>query len=174
MIQKYHISLRVIHWLMALIIISLLASGIYMTTLTNQPFRPTFYNLHKSFGVIVIFLFTLRIISKIKHKAPKLPKTINRNIQKLAHGTHHLIYLLMITIPLSGYLMSNSYGYAVKLFGTKLPNLVEKNYQLAGLFSNIHQYAAYFLIFLLILHIGAVIKHRFFEAKENDILPRML
>jgi cytochrome b561 len=161
---------------MALIIISLLAVGIYMTNFLPKDSinRSTIYGLHKSFGVVVICLIIIRVINRFFHKPPSLPNSIKKLEQNLAHLAHFALYLFMFLVPLSGYLMSNSYGHAVKLFGLKLPLIIQQNFKLADIFSEIHELSAYGILALISIHILAVIKHRFFDKKENDILPRML
>ena len=174
--NRYALSSRIFHWLMALIILGLLGIGIYMTNFLSKESlnRDLFYSLHKSFGVIAIFLIILRIGNRIAKKAPKLPNTMLKYEIVLSHLGHFGLYLLMIIVPISGYLMSNSYGYAVKLFSFEMPFLVGTDYGLGKLFSTIHEYGAYLLIALIVIHIAAVIKHRFFDKPENDVLQRML
>lgn len=174
--MKYNFSARIIHWLMAIIILSLLVVGIYMTSFLDKDSanRATIYAFHKSFGVITIFLIIIRIINRFIFKAPKLPKTFKKTDIFLAKIGHFLLYLFMVIVPFSGYLMSNSYGYAVKLFGFTMPLMLETNYKLAPIFSEIHEISAYSLLALIIIHLLAVIKHRFFDLKENNILSRML
>lgn len=174
--QKYHISSRVIHWVMAIIILSLLAVGIYMEDFLpkDASYRMQVYNLHKSFGVIALILIFVRIFNRFLHKAPALPESIPAHEKFLAHLVHFLLYVLMLIMPFSGYLMSNSYGYPVHLFGLKMPNLVEKNYELGAIFAKTHHYAGYILIALLFLHILGALKHKFFDKPENDILKRMI
>jgi cytochrome b561 len=174
--KKYHIVARIIHWAMSLIIISLLCIGFYMVYLLDKDSvnRADIYSLHKSFGVAVLILFFVRVFVRITKKAPTLPDSISRNIQKLAHFVHYSLYFLMISMPLSGYLMSNSYGYPVKIFGASLPFLIGKNIELGKIFALMHMYLGFAFVAFLFLHIAGVIKHRFFDKKENDILPRMI
>lgn len=130
------------------------------------------YNLHKSLGVLVIFLFFARIINRHINKAPA-PLENLQNWEKISSKiTHILLYLLMFIIPVSGYLMSNSYGYAVKFFGIEMPFLIEKNYEIGPIFGETHEVAAFTIIGLIILHIGAVLKHKFIDKK--DVLKRMI
>ena len=174
--EKYHISIRILHWLMAIIIIALLAVGFYMTNGLSKeaPYRMTIYNLHKSLGVTILTLIALRIFFRLSRPIPLLPDSMPKVIQKLAHSTHFLLYLLMILMPLSGYLMSNSYGFPVYLFGLKMPILVERNMDMAQFFAEAHGYLGFILVGVLVLHIAGVIKHRFFDKNENDILSRMI
>lgn len=174
--NKYSISSRAIHWLMAILIIAILAIGIYMTTFIakDAPNRFEIYGLHKSLGVIALFFIFIRIFNRIISKTPKLPTSMPKVEINLSHLAHIGLYLLMAIVPISGYLMSNSFGYAVHLFSLDMPFLIEKNFELGKLFSTIHYYASYSLLALVMLHIAAVIKHRFFDKPEHDVLKRML
>ena len=172
--EKYHISIRILHWLMALMIISLLIVGFYMKGIDKELFsRGIFYHFHKSFGVVVLFLVAIRIFFRLIKSTPPLPEAIPDKIKKLAHRVHYLLYLLMFIMPLSGYLMSNFYGYRVRLFDVKMPYLVEKNVELGAFFAKTHQVLGFVFVFVITLHVLGVIKHRFFDEKENDVLPRM-
>ncbi len=93
--------------------------------------------------------------------------------EKIAsHAVHMLLYLAMLIVPISGYLMSNSYGYPAVFFGAELPFLVEKNYALGKIFGQVHTCSAFSLLALVAIHILAVLKHRFVD--KNDVLNRMV
>lgn len=136
--------------------------------------RMQIYHLHKSFGVVVLILFFFRFVNRFKNPSPHLPQTIAKRERTLAHLGHIVLYVFMLAVPLSGYLMSNSFGYPVHLFSIEMPFLVQKNIELGKFFSGVHKYAAYGLIALLVLHIAGVVKHRFFDKPENDVLKRMI
>lgn len=174
--MKYALSSRVIHWLMATIILFLLGLGIYMTKILpkDSPNHLQVYELHKSFGVLVIALIVIRIINRFIKKAPPLPDTMPKYEQILAHLGHFGLYVLMIAVPLSGFLMSNSFGFAVKFFGIELPLLLESNFDHGKIFAEAHELSAYALLGLMLAHVAAVIKHRFFDKPENDVLKRMI
>lgn len=174
--MKYHPFSRLLHWLMAAIIIFLLGLGIYMADFLSKeaPNRMEIYSLHKSLGVLVLILVLVRIVNRFVNKVPALPDSINKLERIAAHLAHFALYALMIIIPLSGCLMSNYFGYPVHFFGIELPLLVEKNPEFGMFFHEAHKYAAYTLIAVLSLHILGVIKHRFFDKPENDVLGRMI
>lgn len=174
--EKYSPSSRILHWLMAILIIALLGLGIYMTTFLDKEAtnKMELYGLHKSLGVIALALIFVRIANRIKNPAPQLPKTIKKQEQTIAHIGHMVLYILMLVLPISGYLMSNSYGHPVKLFSIALPTLVSTNYDLGKIFSQTHYYGGYALLFLICLHILGALKHRFFDTPENDVLKRMI
>lgn len=174
--QKYHPWVRIIHWLMALIIILLLAVGFYMTNWLDKESvnRMIIYNIHKSFGALVLFLVVARIFIRLSKPIPPLPNSISVFVKKIAHLVHILLYGLMIFMPLSGYLMSNSFGYPVHLFGLPLPMLVEKNIEMGKFFAETHKILGFTFVAVLGLHIAGVVKHRFFDRSENDVLKRMI
>ena len=173
---KYPLSSRLIHWLMAVVILFLLGLGIYMTDFLpkDAPNHLEVYSLHKSIGVIALILIFVRILNRLILKAPKLPETLKKSEQILSHLGHFGLYVLMLCVPLSGYLMSNSFGFPVHLFSIEMPMLVERNLELGKLFAEAHELCAYALLGLVVVHILAVIKHRFFDKPENNVLKRMI
>ncbi len=173
--MKYALTSRILHWVMALLIIFLLGLGIYMSDFLSKDSsnRLEVYNLHKSLGVLVLILVFLRIINRLLTTTPALPFAISALEKKLAKFGHFALYFLMITTPLSGYLMSSFAGYPVKLFAIELPNFFEANFEFAGFFAETHELSAFSLLGLIVIHILAVIRHRFFDKPGNDVLNRM-
>ena len=169
--QKYHISQRIIHWLMALLIITLLILGFSLDFLPKTYKFPVI-KIHKSLGIIALFLIFIRIYLRLKYKAPSLPQDFLKFEKILSNLVHKTLYLSMLIMPLSGWLMSNSYGKQVQFFNFfTLPTLLEKNILLTKIFSNIHYYTAWTLVICLSLHITGVIKH---SLEKKSVLPRML
>ncbi len=174
--MKYPLTSRILHWLMAAIILFLLGLGIYMVDFLSKeaPNRMEIYNLHKSLGVIILVLIFIRILNRLAFKTPTFPNSLPKIEKIAANLAHFALYFLMIAMPLSGYLMSNSFGYHVNFFGIELPMLMEKNLELAPIISQSHTIFGYSLIAIISLHILGVIKHRFFDRPENDVLKRMI
>jgi cytochrome b561 len=174
--MKYPISSRILHWLMAAIILFLLGLGIYMSEFLSKeaPNRLDIYNLHKSLGALVLGLVFVRIINRFIFKAPALPNSLPKFERIAAHLAHVALYLLMIAVPLSGYLMSNLFGYPVHFFSVNLPNIVEANPDLGMKIHESHGVFAYILLGVIALHVAGVIKHKFFDKPENDVLKRMI
>src|SRR5688500_7256534 len=71
--EKYPLKMRIMHWMVGIIIISMLISGIIMTNLDNNSLKWCLYSLHKSFGVTVFPLILLRLIIRFKSIIPPLP-----------------------------------------------------------------------------------------------------
>lgn len=166
-----------LHWVLGLALIGLFAFGLYMTGLPFSPARLKYFNWHKWAGMTILILSLLRIFWRLTHRPPELPAAVTLAMprwQHVAHaGTHHLMYLLFLAVPLIGWVYSCAAGFPVVLFGLlPLPDLVGKSPELAQALKPWHGYAAYALAALVVLHVGAVIKHQFID--RDGLLSRMI
>lgn len=172
--NKYPLTIRIIHWAMAIIIIGLVISGFTHDDWPKE-FQKSFYYWHKSFGMLALILVALRFTLKLslKSKFPPLPDSIPAKDKKFATAGHHSLYLLMILVPLSGYFMSMAGGYGISMFGIKIPNILsEKNESLGDVASIAHEITGIAIAIIVTIHIVAVIKHK---IKENEnLLNRMV
>ncbi|WP_257254601.1 MULTISPECIES: cytochrome b [unclassified Endozoicomonas] len=173
--EKYPVLMRLLHWLMALTILGIIASGWYMAGLSKDvSYKYDIYPWHKSFGILVLLLVVIRILIRLFSKVPKLPKGLPHHEKVLARVTHYSLYALMILVPVSGLTMSDAGGRAVFFFGIPLPELMEDNKELAGTLHTIHTYIPYAFLGIIALHVVGALKHRFMDKPENDVLGRML
>ena len=93
--------------------------------------------------------------------------------RKVALVTHVLLYVLMIVIPLSGWLMSSAKGFQTVWFGIlPLPDLLSKNEELGKLLAEVHELLNWSMATLVVAHLGAALKHHFLD--RDDVLTRML
>jgi cytochrome b561 len=163
---------KILHWLIAVIIIGLLTVGIIMTDMP-APQKFELYGLHKATGIVVLALVILRILWRAINVQPRLPADLPR-WQKMASFTSHLLlYLLMLLMPLSGWLMSSAGGYPVTLYGLyTMPNLVGKDADLGKLGHELHEIGMIMLIVLIVVHVAAALQHHF--IRKDNVLKRML
>lgn len=158
--EKYSLLMRINHWVMALLIVTLIAVGMWMTSLPNDyPGKYDVYALHKSFGVIALLFIMFRLAVRLRSGIPAMPRQISSFEQLLGKSGHTLFYILIFIQPISGYLFSNYAGYPIVFFGEQLPTIVEKHEDYAKFFVAVHKYVAWGLIILISLHIVAPIKH---------------
>ena len=177
--MKYPLSIRVLHWAMATVILGMIWAGWTMVSLDDKvPAKfDTFYPWHKSFGMLILLLAMIRLAKRLRSKIPPLPSTLAPWELRSAHIAHLAFYALMIAVPCMGYSMSSSYTQSdgVFFFGINLPELLPKNDDRFEVFRLLHRVLAYSLFGLIVIHIGAVLKHRLFDRnKANDVLPRMV
>jgi cytochrome b561 len=90
-----------------------------------------------------------------------------------SHLTHLALYLLMMAIPVSGWLMSSAKGFTTVYFGIfPLPDLLEKNKEIADLLESTHALLNYVLLAFVVLHIAGALKHQFID--KDNLINRML
>ncbi len=119
-----------------------------------------------------MLLAVARLLWRISHRPPTLPGQMSRRAQWLAHAGHHLLYLLMFVIPLSGWLMSSAKGFQTVLFGIlPLPDLLAKNKEIGDLLQTMHWALNMLLTVIVIGHVLAALKHHFMD--RDDVLVRM-
>jgi cytochrome b561 len=172
-LEKYSLAIRILHWLMALMILGLLTVGLIMTGVPRgTPLHNTLYSLHKSFGLTVLALVFLRLSLRFMSDAPPLPETIPAIERLMAKLGHIALYGFMFLMPVSGYIMSASYGLPVRWFGITIPRLVSIDKARGALAGDVHHFAAYALIAMLVMHVGAVILHWF--RQRVNLLKRMI
>lgn len=162
-----------LHWLVAVGICAAFPLGVYMHELPLSPKKLQLYSYHKWLGISILLVAALRILWRLGHRPPPLVAGMARWQQVAAHGIHHALYLLILAVPLSGWLMSSALGFKVVWFGVlPLPDLVAKNKELGELLKTVHQSLNFTLLALVVLHAAAALKHHF--GDRDDTLARML
>ncbi len=173
MANHYTQTAKSLHWLMAILLFGLLALGFYMHDLPLSPEKLQLYSWHKWAGVTAFLLVLVRLAWRIAHRPPALPDSMPKTMQLAAHAGHLGLYLLMLAIPLSGWLMSSAKGFQTVWFGVlPIPDLLDKNKELGDLLQQVHMLLNLAFIAILAGHIGAALKHHFID--KDDILTRML
>jgi cytochrome b561 len=171
-VMRYSTPAIVLHWLMALLIFAGFPLGLYMVDLPLSPDKLKLYSYHKWIGITVLMLAAIRLSWRLTHTPPPLPDSVaawQRHAGAIVHG---LLYLLMIAIPLSGWLMSSAKGFQTVWFGVlPLPDLIGKDKALGELLAEVHKILNFTLLGLVVLHVGAALQHHFIE--RQPFLQRM-
>ena len=169
--MHYGVIAIFLHWMMAILLIALLALGLYMVGLPISLEKLKFYGWHKEYGILALALVMARSIWRISNITPLLSLPL---WEKLAARTVHLaFYGFMFAMPITGWLITSAAGLPVSFFGLfVLPDLIAPNHDLMKLFEGIHKWLGYGLIATILLHFSAALKHHFIN--KDDILRRML
>jgi cytochrome b561 len=169
---RYTTPAIVLHWLVALLIFAGFPLGLYMVDLPLSPDKLKLYSYHKWLGVTVLLLVAVRLSWRLTHSPPPLPASVaawQRHVSAIVHG---LLYVLMVAIPLSGWLMSSAKGFQTVWFGVlPLPDLLEKNRELGELLAEVHKFLNFTLLALVVVHVAAALQHHFIE--RQPFLQRM-
>jgi cytochrome b561 len=146
--------------------------GVYIWQLSEEASPRTFYfNLHKSLGVTIFALIIIRILWRFTHKPPALLSSYKVWERKLATGAHHLLYLLMVALPLSGIIMATYSKYGIKWFGFEFIKGLD-NTPMRELFKEVHEIVGAVILVIIIVHILGALKHKLIDKDET--LNRML
>lgn len=169
---RYTRTAVVLHWSIALLIFAAFPLGLYMVELPLSPDKLRLYSYHKWIGVTVLVLVALRLAWRATHVPPLLPIDLPRWQRGASAVVHGLLYVLMLAVPLSGWLMSSAKGFPTVWFGVlPLPDLVAKNRELGELLAGVHKTLNFSLLALVVVHIGAALKHHYLE--RSPFLQRM-
>ncbi len=170
---RYIRTARTLHWLMALLLPILLVLGFYMHDLPFSPEKLKLYAWHKWAGITALVLVVIRLAVRIGNPPPPLPEHMSRAAQAAANAGHLMLYALMLTIPLSGWLMSSAKGFQTVWFGVlPLPDLLNKDKAIGDLLAVMHQSLNIVLAAMLSGHILLTLKHQFIN--RDNLLLRML
>ncbi|MCX7179648.1 MAG: cytochrome b [Proteobacteria bacterium] len=171
--QSYTRTAIILHWLTALAILCAFPLGVYMHELPLSPRKLQLYSYHKWLGLSVLLLAALRLLWRSLHRPPPLLAGMPRWQEVIAQYMHHGLYLLLLAVPLSGWLMSSAFGIPVVWFGVlPLPDLIGKDKELGELLKEVHETLNYTLLLLVAIHAAAAIRHHVFE--RDGTLQRML
>jgi cytochrome b561 len=170
--ERYGGAAIALHWLTAALIVANLLLGLSMVPLPFSPRKLQWYQWHKWIGVTVFLVTWIRLVWRWRHPAPK-PVAMPAWQQKAAAVAHSLLYVLLLVIPISGWLYSSATGVQVVYLGlVPLPDLVPKDKMLAGVLKGVHLALNFTLFAVVCLHTAAALRHHFVD--RDDVLARML
>ena len=167
--NTYGTITRFFHWVSAALIATLIAVGLFMSDMAYSPEKLEIYALHKSFGLLVLFLLIGRLVWRLISVQPQALGTHKRWETILAKIVHVFFYAALAAIPLSGWLMSSAEEFPVPFFGLQMPDLVEKNEALFDFMKETHEILAFALLGVLALHIAGAFKHHILDRDETLI-----
>lgn len=164
---------KVLHWLIAALILVMAILGLTMVNLPNTPTKVDVYALHKSLGITIFLLVLIRLGWRLRAGAPPPVAGTPALQHRAATGMHLLLYLLLLAMPLTGWLLNSATGFPLQWFGlVDLPAPFGRNEALLALFTNAHVLLFWTLALLVVLHAAAAVYHHLFVGDAT--LARML
>lgn len=172
-LTSYGFVAYLLHWLMAILLLVIFALGVWMTGLG---YYDAWYvrgpDLHRSLGVLFFALLVFRIIWRVTNPQPAFEKSLAKWEKFAATLMQYVLYLLMLLIPISGYLISTAKGKAISVFNLfEVPATLELENKV-DLLGQWHEWMAWAIISLAAFHALAALKHHFIN-KDNS-LKKML
>jgi cytochrome b561 len=171
--ERYTSVAILLHWLIAAMLLTTFALGLYMADLPASPLKLRLFSYHKWIGVTIFLLVVMRLLWRLTHRSPPPPLQMPGWQRVAASTAHVLLYVLTLVIPLSGWLYSSASGFKVVYFSKiPLPDLVGKDKALAEQLLTVHQALNAVIAIVIVLHIAAALKHHWID--RDDVLSRML
>jgi len=169
----YHPLAKALHWITALLVLGLIGLGLWMVDLPISLTKLLAYGWHKWIGLVVLVLTIVRLLCRWRAPPPPLPDTVAAWHRRLAALSHGALLVLLLAMPVSGWLMSSAGGVTVYWFGLlQLPDLVPRDPLSFEMLRTLHHTLAWALIALLAVHVLAVVHHDI--LRRDGIFRRML
>ena len=169
-LTEYGFISKMLHWLSAILLLIQIPLGFYLVDLDFGEERINVENIHVIFGLTIFYIVIIRLVNKILNPTPKLDPSIFKGQVFLAKMNHILLYLAILTITISGILKKLFNGESLVIFFKEIQ--IKDNFELADQFYNIHILSNYVILFLIAIHLSAVIVHRLFF--KDNLLKKML
>ena len=158
--KRFAAPQRLLHWLMAICILSMLFIGVGMVS-TAAPKYLTLVQIHKPLGIAILVLALIRLALRIYYGSPSLPPDLPEPIKLAAVSSQYILYALMISMPLIGWGMLSAASYPVVLFGgVHLPPILPVSDSLHTLLWHAHYYLAFAFFAVILLHVAAILFHK--------------
>ncbi|MDK2762084.1 MAG: cytochrome b [Sphingopyxis sp.] len=155
----FHPALRLIHWLMAAAVLAMLFIGIGMVS-TTGPAYVTLVAVHRPLGIAVLVLVLIRLPLRLVTGAPDSPADLPALQKRVAWGSHMLLYLAMIAMPLIGWAMLSAGGTPVLLTQSIiLPAILPHDLSLYAVLRQAHTLVALLFFALILGHLAAALMH---------------
>jgi len=172
----YSPTARFFHWLTVIAIAVQLPLGIYMVrrgAATNfDAMTNTLYSGHKLLGFLLLWLVLLRLAYRLVHGAPPDEPTLAWWHKAASHLNHWGLYVLLIVVPVLGWLGVSHYGALGTFGGWSLPALAEQNQDKAEFVFWLHFWGAMLILAAVAVHVAAALYHYF--IRRDGVLRRML
>jgi cytochrome b561 len=171
--ERYGGPAIALHWLTALLIVGSFTVGLSMVRMPLGRQKLQWFGWHKSIGITIFLLTCLRLAWRATRRAPPPLSTMPQWQRQASLAVHCALYLLLVMIPLSGWVYSSSTGIQVVYLGVfPLPDLVPKDRILARALLTLHLTLNFTLFSLVCVHTAAALKHHFVD--RDNVLTRML
>ena len=174
---KYPLIWRLLHWVIAIMVLAMLPIGFWMADRGEAglwgALTGTLYASHKTVGFMVLWLMVVRLVFRLTITPPSYPPQMPAFIRRLAHSTHHLMYVLLFAIALLGWAGVTAFPALSIAGGWSLPSMpfIPESRTLSKLLFTIHGWLAIVLSILVVVHIAGALKHKFID--KDGVFDRM-
>lgn len=171
--HTYPAASRLIHWVMALLVLGMIPIGFIMVQKgLPRGLQNFLFISHKNIGTLLLLLIFVRLANRW-FNPPNLTSVELPKVQELAAKlTHFGLYALLLVMPLSGYIRVRAGGFPIEaLDALSIPALVPRSDALAEFAKSVHFYASYAIAALVAMHVAAALYHGI--VRRDGIFSRM-
>ena len=170
--QHYGGISRFNHWLGALVVIAMLSVGLYFGGLPRGDEKSFLRGMHVSFGGLLFLFLIFRVMWRVFSKSPKGAEQA-APLKLITQIAHWVLLLAVLTMAITGPLIVWSAGYGINVFDLfTIPTPIERMPDFHKTLEVIHEYTAQVLLYTIILHVLAALKHQFID--KDNLLSRMV
>lgn len=178
--ERYALVQRLLHWLIAVLVLCALTVGWTLGTLEfkgtvetfGQQMTNTLYKYHKTFGVMILALMLIRIVFKLILPKPAYDPPLSRFDRIASASVHGILYVALVCMAVTGWLGTGASGFPVQFFDWDLPKILAKDKELGGLLLyTLHGIFGYIITLCVFLHIGGALKH--WLVNRDGVMGRM-
>lgn len=167
---QFVILSRILHWLMAAMLLAMLFIGVAMVASLGD--YHSLVAIHRPLGIMILIFATIRLVNRIFTTLPPFPPTMSVLEQRVALASEKLLYALMFALPLVGWGMLSAADYPIVMFGpVHLPPILPVDPTLYAVLRQTHTILAYLLFVTFLAHLSAVLFHTFII--RDGLLNRM-
>ncbi len=167
---QFPVLMRILHWLMAAMVLSMLGIGVAMVASLGDYHR--LVSIHRPLGIAILILVVIRFVNRQFSTLPPFPATMSSGERVVAHASEILLYTLLFVLPLIGWGMLSAARFPIVLYGPMhLPPILPHNVMLYAFLRKTHTVLAYLLFLAFIAHFGAVLFHTL--VVRDRLLNRM-
>lgn len=174
MSNRYDAAARWFHWITAALVLTTIPIGVAMTRyIDSRQLRDLFFVLHESIGLSIFIVTGARLGWRLLHGAPPPSQDLSPIEILISHATHGLLYVVLLAMPISGYLFVVAGGHPLSYFGLfAAPRLIGRYRDLSHVAESAHLALRWVIYTLVATRVAAALHHHL--VRRNDVLSRML
>ena len=171
--SRYTGPARGLHWLMAVLVLLTIPAGLVMVQPgLDRGLQNALFIYHKNVGVLLLLLVVLRLLWRWRNPPPPKPAGLPSWQARIAGLTHGALYLLLVLLPLAGYVRVKAGGFPIEsLDALGVPALVPRSDALAEAAKTVHYAAGLAIAAVVAMHVGAALFHGI--VKRDGVFSRM-
>jgi cytochrome b561 len=168
---QFAIQSRILHWLMAAMLLTMLFIGVSMVASLGNYHR--LITIHRPLGIMILILAIIRLANRMLTTLPAFPPTMSQAERFVAKASERLLYALLFALPLVGWGMLSAGHYPIVMFGAvHLPPILPAHPPLYAVLRETHTILAYLLFLTFLAHFSAVLFHT--VILRDGLLERMV